>query len=249
MAKLRSLIKIEGTLDDLTFYKGKEGYLVRTKGGVSANRIKNDPAFARTRENGSEFGHCATSGKILRRAIINLLTDAKDNRVTPRLTQVMSKVKNSDITSLRGQREVGIGLTTPEGRAQLKSFDFNSNAQMSSVLRSDFTLDTASGEVNIVDLIPNHDLGIPGGATHVSFIAGFLNLDFSSGDKELQVSPTINLAINGVTSAVNLAPTAIPAGAGNQLYFLKVAFFQEVNGIQYPLNNGAFNALQLIEVL
>ncbi len=49
MAKLKSLIKIEGTLDDLTFYKGKEGFLVRSKGGVSKKRINNDPAFARTR--------------------------------------------------------------------------------------------------------------------------------------------------------------------------------------------------------
>ncbi len=249
MAKLRSLIKVEGTLDDLTFYKGKEGYLVRTKGGVSANRIKSDPAFARTRENGSEFGHCATSGKILRRAIINLIADAKDNRVTSRLTQAMSKVKNSDITSVRGQRQVAIGLATPEGRAHLVGFDFNNNAQLSSVLRSDFTLDSTTGEVNIVDLTPNHDLGIPGGATHVSFSAGFLNLDFSSGDKELQVSPIVNLPINGIASTVTLTPPTVPSGTGNQFYFLKVAFFQEVNSIQYPLNNGAFNALQLIEVL
>ena len=46
MAKLKSFIKIEGTLDDLTFYKGKQGYLVKTKSGVSANRIKNAPSFA-----------------------------------------------------------------------------------------------------------------------------------------------------------------------------------------------------------
>lgn len=249
MAKLRSLIKIEGTLDDLTFYKGKEGYLVRTKGGVNANRIKNDPAFARTRENGSEFGHCATSGKVLRRAITNLITDAKDNRVTARLTQVMSKVKNSDVTSLRGQRQIAIGLATPEGKAHLKGFDFNYNAQLSSVLQSDFTLDTATGEINIVDLTPNHDLGIPGGATHVSFNAGFLNLDFGTGEKELQVSPVVNLPINGISTTVTLTPPTVPTGIGNQLYFLKVAFFQEVNSIQYPLNNGAFNALQLIEVL
>lgn len=249
MAKLRSLIKIEGTLDDLTFYKGKEGYLVRTKGGVSANRIKNDPAFARTRENGSEFGHCAKSGKQLRRAILSLMADAKDNRVTSRLSQTMSFIKNEDLTSARGERQVAIGLATPEGKAHLKNFDFNANAQMSSVLLTDYTLDPITGEVNIPDLTPNHDLGIPGGATHVSFYAGFLNLDFSDGEKDLQVSPAVNLPINGTTATVTLTPPSAPVGSGNQFYFLKAAFFQEVNGIQYPLNNGAFNALQLIEVL
>jgi len=249
MAKLRSLIKIEGTLDDLTFYKGKDGYLVRTKGGVSANRIKNDPAFARTRENGTEFGHCAKSGKLLRRAILNLVADAKGNRVTSRLGQTMSYVKNEDLTSVRGQRQVAVGLATPEGKAHLKNFDFNNNAQMSAVLLSDFTLDSVTGEVNIVDLTPNHDLGKPGGATHVSFNTGFLNLDFETGEKDLQISPTENLPINGTTTSVTLTPPAAPTGTGNQMYFLKVAFFQEVNNVQYPLNNGAFNALQLIEVL
>ncbi len=39
MAKLKSIIKIEGTLDDLTF-KGKEGYLVKTKGGVCKSNKK-----------------------------------------------------------------------------------------------------------------------------------------------------------------------------------------------------------------
>jgi len=46
-----------------------------------------------------------------------------------------------------------------------------------------------------------------------------------------------------------LTPAAVPVGTGQAFYFLKVAFFQEINGTQYPLNNGAFNALQLIEVL
>ncbi|MEE4247754.1 MAG: hypothetical protein V2I33_20315, partial [Kangiellaceae bacterium] len=130
MAKLNSLIKIEGTLDGMTFYKGKDGYLVRTKGGVSKNRINNDPAFARTRENGTEFGHSASMSKLLRQSISGLLSDAKDSRVSSRLTQTMSRVKNQDLTSARGQRQVAIGLATPEGRAWLKGFDCNVDANL-----------------------------------------------------------------------------------------------------------------------
>ncbi|WP_417858939.1 hypothetical protein [Xanthomarina gelatinilytica] len=249
MAKLKSLIKIEGTLDDLTFYKGKEGYLIKTKSGVSGNRIKTDPAFARTRENGTEFGHCATSGKTLRRAILNLLSDAKDGRVTSRLTKTMALVKNQDLTSARGQRQVAIGLASNEGRALLKGFDFNSNALLSAVLLSDFSLNPATGEISISDFIPNHNLNLPGGATHVSFTSGFLNLDFSTGDKDLLLSPVQNMIIDGTTSNIILTPAGVPVGTGNELFFLKVAFFQEINAVQYPLNNGAYNALQLIEVL
>ena len=249
MAKLKSFIKIEGTLDDLTFYKGKEGYLVKTKSAISGKRIKNDPAFARTRENGTEFGHAATSGKQLRRAILDLLTDAKDDLVTSRLTQTMTRVKNADTTSARGQRTVAIGLATPEGKLALNGFNFNVNAILSSVLLSDYTLNTATGEIDIPDFVPNQNLTSPEGATHVSLESGFLNLDFVTDDKDLQLSPIFNTPINNTNTPVILTPAAVPSGTGNQMFFLKVAFFQEVNGIQYPLNNGAFNALQLIDVL
>lgn len=249
MAKLKSFIKIEGTLDDLTFYKGKEGYLVKTKGGVSGKRIKNDPAFARTRENGTEFGHAATSGKQLRRAIIDLLTDAKDDLVTSRLTKAMSQVKNADLTSPRGQRTVAIGLQTPEGKIALNGFNFNIDAILSSVLLSDYTLDTATGEVSISDFVPSQNLHSPEGATHASFECGFLNLDFSTDEKDLQLSPIFNTPINNTNTPIVLTPAGVPTGSGNQLYFLKIAFFQEVNSVQYPLNNGAYNTLKLIDVL
>ncbi|MGY0392970.1 hypothetical protein ACW5R3_10480 [Bizionia sp. KMM 8389] len=177
------------------------------------------------------------------------MADAKDSRVTARLTQTMSMVKNTDTTSARGQRQVAIGLTTPEGLGRLKGFDFNNEALLSSVLLIDYSLDTTTGEITIPDFTPNQDLDQPGGATHVSFNSGFLNLDFGTGEKDFQSSTTVNLPINGTTSTISLTPSAAAVGTGNELFFLKVSFFQEVNGIQYPLRNGAFNALKLIEVL
>ncbi|WP_100615132.1 hypothetical protein [Confluentibacter citreus] len=249
MAKLNSFIKIEGTLDNLTFYKGKEGYLVKTKSGVSAKRIKNDPAFARTRENGSEFGHAATSGKQLRRGILDLLTDAKDDLVTSRLTQVMTKVKDADTTSPRGERQVAIGLATPLGKLALNGFNFNSNAILSSVLLSDFTLNTTTGAISMAEFIPDQNLNAPPGSTHVSLIAGFLDIDFSTDIKDLQVSPVVNLPIDNTNTPVTLTPAGVPSGTGNKMYFIKVAFYQEVNGLQYALNNGAFNALKLVDIL
>ena len=248
MAKYSSLFKVEGTLGEVNFYKSEDGYRMRTKGGVSKERIESDPAFIRTRENMSEFSSSATSGKILRRSIIDLVADAKDSKVSSRLTKVMSLVKNADLTSVRGQRKPEIGILTPEGKLALKGFNFNRHAILSSVLFSDFTLDTATGEIVISDFVPTKNLNIPEGATHVSFTSGFLNLDLSDSSKALETSPVTNLPINGTTSTITLTPPAAPTGTGNAFYFLKVAFFQEINGVQYSLNNGAFNALQLLEV-
>lgn len=249
MAKNKSIIKIIGTLDDLTFYKGKEGYIVRTKGGVSKNRIKTDPAFARTRENGAEFKHIAHSGKLLRRSVIGLIEDAKDGRLTSRLMHVMARVKNEDLTSNRGERNVATGLATANGKQYLKGFDFNGEAPLDSVLLTDYSLDTATGEIELVDFSPMQHIAVPQGTTHVSLRSGFLNLDFATEAKALELSPIVNLALNSAAATVTLTPAAVPAGTGNELFFLKVAFYQEMNGTQYPLNNGAFNALQLVEVL
>jgi hypothetical protein len=45
-----------------------------------------------------------------------------------------------------------------------------------------------------------------------------------------------------------LTPAASPAGAGTDLYLLQIEFFQEVNGVQYTLKNGAYNSLSIVEV-
>lgn len=249
MAKYKSLFNVEGTLGEVTFYKGEDGYYIRNKGGVPKRRIMNDPAFVRTRENLSEFGNAATSGKQLRRAIGSLLADAKDSRVTARLTTVMNKVKNEDLTSARGQRNVAVGIQTASGKTWLKGFNFNKNALMDSVLKTAFTLNTTTGEIEITNMIPNQKIMFPMGATHLSFSGAFLNLDFATEAADLQLSNVVNLPINGTPATITLTPAAPATGTGQNFYILKVAFFQEVNGIQYPLNNGAFNALQLIEVL
>lgn len=65
MVRQKGIIKLKGTIRDITFYKTQDGHLPREKGGIDANRIKNNPAFQRTLENGSEFGRAGKAGKIL----------------------------------------------------------------------------------------------------------------------------------------------------------------------------------------
>ena len=106
MARQRSIIKLDGTIGGITFYKSKDGYLAREKGGISAERIANDPAFQRTRENGAEFGRAGKAGKVLRNSIRQLLQNVNDSRMVSRLTKEMVKVIQMDATNPRGQRNV-----------------------------------------------------------------------------------------------------------------------------------------------
>ena len=96
MAKQKGIIKLEGTLGDITFYKSQDGHLAKTKGGVSADRIKNYATFARTRENGEEFGRASVAGKILRMAFRQYLQNGSDNRHTS-LLGIMYSIINQYI--------------------------------------------------------------------------------------------------------------------------------------------------------
>jgi hypothetical protein len=248
MAKMKGLIKFEGTLDNLTFYKSADGHLVRTKGGVSKNRIMNDPAFVRTRENGVEFGSIASSGKLLRNSMGSLLVKAKDAKLSSRLVKVLGQIKNLDTTSVRGSRNVAQGLLDANAKLMLKGFDFNNRAPLGNVLNAAISVAPATGEVTIFPFNPMEQMRTSDGATHFSFQVGFLNLDFATGIGDLSLSTEeIYPLVQGVISPV-MTPTAVPTGAGVRFYVLLVEFFQEVNGVNYMLNNGAYNVLNILEV-
>ena len=249
MGKLAGIIKLEGTLDGLTFYKSADGYLVRTKGGVSKTKIMNDPAFARTRENLREFGANAKSGKVLRNSIGPLLHRAKDPKLSSRMLQMMNDIKNFDQSSARGQRTVSVGIDSAEGKQLLKGFDFNVRAALQTILRVPYVLEPETGTVSISNFVAQEQLGFPESATHVSLRSSFVNLDFETGIFDSSYSPITNLVVNNSVSEVSLTPALVPAGTGTQLYFLLIEFYQEVNGVQYSLRSGTYNVLNLIEVL
>lgn len=249
MAKLKGILKIEGTLQEMTFYKTQDGNLVKTKSGVSGDRIANDPAFARTRENGSEFGSSATAGKLLRDAVRNMVATASDNRVTSRVTQIMTQIKNLDTTSLRGERSVDVGIATAEGKALLKGFNFNDKAILGAILYKPYAVNTTTGVISIADLVPVNDIAVPSGTTHVSMKGAFAIVDFDAGTSDVGYTNITNLPIDGTSTAVTLTPASVPTGTGTKLYLLQIEFFQEVNAVQYSLNNGAYNALAIIEVV
>jgi hypothetical protein len=248
MARQRGIIKLTGKVGDLSFYKTQDGFLAREKGGVDAARIKNDPAFARTRENGQEFGMAARAGKIMRDAFRPLMMRASDGRVVSRLTRVMSDIRKLDGTSARGERSVGIAIANQPAKDKLKDFNFNRRSILKSVLYRPFSVNNSTGEIVIANLVPANHVAAPTGATHVSFTAAWGKIDFTNEGYQVELSNTVNLPIDGNTSTVTLTPASAPGGTGVDVFLLVVEFFQEVNGIQYSLNDGLYNALSVVDV-
>jgi hypothetical protein len=73
-------------------------------------------------------------------------------------------------------------------------------------------------------------------------------LNFATSVVDFKMTNVLNLAVTAPSTAVTLTPTAVPAGTGTKIYLLKIEFFQLVNGVQYSLKNGSYNALRIIDV-
>jgi hypothetical protein len=188
MARQKGIIKLTGKIGDLSFYKTGDGFLAREKGGVEADRIKNDPAFERTRENGAEFGSSAQSGKLLRDTVRTMMQNASDGRVTSRLTKLMTQVKNLDSVSARGERNVGVGILTVEAQALLKGFNFNVKAILGSIVFNSYVVDPGTGVITLDGLVPINELNTPSGATHISLRGAWAKVDFATGIAEVKDS-------------------------------------------------------------
>jgi len=248
MAKQKGIIKLKGTLDDITFYKSQDGFLARGKGGVDGNRIANDPAFQRTRENGAEFGAAGKAGKMLRTSIRALLQNAADSRMVSRLTQEMVKVIQADATNPRGQRNV------IDGEAELlEGFEFNIRGKLGTTLFAPFaaTIDRVTGAltVNIPSFIPANMIAAPGGSTHYKIVSAGAEIDFENETFVVDIQETGVLPWdNAATAVVNLASAVTPNSTHPLFLVVGIEFYQDVNGIKYPLKNGAFNALSLVKI-
>lgn len=248
MARLKGPLKIKGTLGDITFSKTVDGYIAKEKTSLDGKRVASDPAFQRTRENNAEFGRAGKAGKVLRNAIRTLLQNAKDKRVTSRLTTDMLRVIKADITNTRGMRNV------IDGEAELlQGFDFNINAKLGTTIYAPYTtvIDRVAGTLSVAvpAFIPAERIAAPAGTTHFNIVSmgaevDFENETFVTDSKESGILPWDATA----TAVLNMA-NAVTANSTHPLFLLLgIQFFQQVNGVNYPLKNGAFNALSLVKV-
>lgn len=249
MARQKGIIKLKGTLGGITFYKTSlDGHLAREKGGIEAERIANDPAFQRTRENNSEFGRAGNAGKLLRTAFRGQLLNSADSRMVSRLTQLLVAVIKADATNERGLRNVLDGETE-----MLAGFEFNIRGKLGTSFFAPYTaaIDRVSGEatVNVPPFIPSNMITAPTGTTHYKIISAGAEVDFEAETFVVESSESAVLPWDAVATVAIAQTNALPAASTKPLFLvLGIEFYQEVNGSMYSLKNGAFNPLAMVQV-
>jgi hypothetical protein len=249
MARQDGIIKLKGQLGGISFYKSSlNGHLARQKGGVDAKRMQTDPAFARTRENGREFGRAGTNAKLLRTAFRSQLLSTRDGRMSNRLSSLFNAVIKTDEISLRGERTVANGDIT-----LLRNFDFNESGKLTHTFFAPYTadVDRAAGTVtiNVPAFVPTDMIAYPDGATHFRLVVSAAEVDFAENAYNVQSLETDEMPLTAVAvPPVNLVLTMSEDNTDPLFVVLGIEFTQLVNGQMYTLNNGAYNALSLVAV-
>ncbi|MDO9552231.1 hypothetical protein [Rhodonellum sp.] len=243
MAKQTSIITLNGKIGGISFYKTKDGYQAREKGGVSKSRIMTDPRYARTRENMQEFAENATAAKLLKDAIRPAIVKISDPKLHNRLSSQMMKVLKSDLVNTRGNRKVS------EGDWNLISgMELNARSSLSSTVLVEITLLNTPSDwtVSLPPFNPMDFLVVPEGASHFRLFAVGASVDFTTSERSFVQVPTVDLPVSAVTDPIILTVSKASLSESNQVYVLGVEFVQMVNGQEYAINNGAHNAAVIL---
>lgn len=245
MAKQCGIIRITGTIGNISFYKTKDGYFARIKGGVDAKRFKTDPKFARSRENAAEFGRAGAAGGVLRRALKPLLANSTDRRLISRLTGALVHVLQGDKINPRGKRCVADG-----NLLLLQGFEMNSASTPSAVhlpLQAKVSRATGRASVSIPAFDPSSILKPPAGATHFRLVAAGVEADFEQRKHHTHIVQTGATPITaGRQQPVTLQPALTPGTTLPVFLALSIQYLQEVNSTLHPLNTGDYHNVTII---
>lgn len=236
----------------MTFYKTKNGYQARQATGVDPVRIATDPKYQRTRENNAEFTTGAAAAKRLRDTLRPMILLTYDPKMPGRLFSRMMRVVKADAVNDRGERRV-----LPGNLGLLGQFGFNAAASLSNTLFvvPPCTVDRASGTatLTIPALVPALAIAAPKEATHFQFNFGAAVVDFDTegeaNESTLSTAESEISLLNAETFAGATLTAALPPETDLPLFVLfGISFFQEVNGKPYPLNNGAYNPIDIFRI-
>jgi hypothetical protein len=115
-------------LKDPTIYAGE-------KGGANRDLILNNPAFARTRENMSEFKGCGIIVKAIRMGLQHLIPEHTDKCFTARLVALVKMINLRDVSGNRGRR----GVSFSENKPILKTLTLHESRKIDHPLKRSIT--------------------------------------------------------------------------------------------------------------
>ena len=247
MAKVKSIVQLNGTIGDINFYTRKGVALARKAGGgFTGEAIRTKESMVRVRENGSEFKGCMQSVQFFKLGLQSFLSTFKDGTLHQRLVQLFTRLKDLDVVAARGSRTVFGGLQTAAGQQLLNGYLLTSGAGLKDLLRHKIHFDWTTG-FSIPDF-EGKRLSFPAGATHLALRIGYLSLDFENHTFSFSGSDAVYLTPNEGSTVIIPAP-ALVAADGLQVGVVFARFVQEMNGEFYPLKSENSVVLEVVGLI
>ena len=133
MATYKGPFNMQGSLHNLTFYHRRDidKDIVRQQSGPSREEILNDPRYALTRLNISEFDGCSKGSKWIRR-VLQPLDAVRDYNWAGTLTGLLKPVQQLDDENPLGKRSVRLSLHPH----LLEGFVLSKKTQLETLLRT-----------------------------------------------------------------------------------------------------------------
>jgi hypothetical protein len=132
MAIVKGFLQMTGSIQGVSFYtrRGSDQVIMRTKGGVTKERMASAPQFEGLRKNQQEFGGCTKFASLTRYAFGGLKRLA-DYNLTPVLTGMAKNLIKLDTVNPLGQRSIQLS----QHKQTLEGFNFNRTYPFNTVLR------------------------------------------------------------------------------------------------------------------
>lgn len=246
MAKQKGITLFEGTMGGINFYFRKGVPVARQAGGgFNGKKIKTHASMKRVRELNTEFANSSAVNKHFKYALIPLLIGYVDGTLHSRLMGLFMAIKNYDLTSVRGQRKVALGMETAEGKTLMKGFAFT--PKHTQLLNGMLAFDWGSYSLTVTNFNLKAVV-FPANADYMEVTLGVLRFNFESYDYRLVQSVPFIIDREATFTDFSLSTVDFGAGSGQRMALVRVRFYQVVNGAPYYLDgNGAFG-LGVIDV-
>ena len=183
--------------------------------------------------------------KEFKNAIRPFLAGYQDGSLHHRLMALFLSIRDCDVVSERGKREVWQGMTTEHGQRLLE--DFVLTPKRSQLLPCTYAFDwnTLQFKVSAFDV---SRLRFPDGADYMEVSLGVVRFDFEQLTYSTEWATPLVIDRYFTSNSFSLNVATIPMGTGQLFAIVRVAFYQDVNGKPYLLpGEGAFGLQVFVE--
>ncbi|MFT3793780.1 hypothetical protein [Flavobacterium sp.] len=221
MAKNTGLIKFTGKLGGLSGRDTPFGNIIQTPGGFKGDRIKTEARYEKTRQLYTEFGRCATLSSLFKRNLDFYLRLLPDPYVYNHIQKWLTAVKECDVASPKGEKTVGKGLLTEEGKALFTQFSFNRVRRFGFGGTTGYGVGLANGTLTFASFDTSR-LTFPAGANSLGMQLILMRVDFENAECVMTTSEMVVLEKGDIFSGDLTG--AIPKGDGVLVGILFLGF-------------------------